>query len=216
MNATAIEGRDRSVTIATEGARLEGVLGVPAEAKAAVLFGHGGSCGRYCPGNLAIVRALQAGGFATLLVDLLAEREMEEYGKLFDMNLLADRILAARAWLREAPETQPLGAGYFGLGTGAAAVIAAAARQPGLVGAVVAGGGRLDLVGPFLPLVTSPTLLIAGGHDLLAAELSKGALNRLRATKDLVIVPGATHPFEEPATMAGVTSKAVDWFRRYL
>jgi putative phosphoribosyl transferase len=213
---TIVERHERFVTIPAGRARLEGILGLPAAAKAAVLFVHGTSNSRYNRHNNAIARILHKDGLATLLLDLLEERESADRGKLFDMDLLAGRILAAGAWLRHESETGHLPIGYLGVGTGAAAVLQAAARFPASAGAVVFCGGRPDLVGQYLPQIEAPTLLIAGGHDILATGLNQGALARLRCPKELIILPEAIHPFEEPGTEEEVANFARDWFRRYL
>jgi putative phosphoribosyl transferase len=207
---------ERSVTIPADAVRLEGILGVPAEARGAVLFAHGSGSGRYSPRNTYVARVLQEAGFATLLLDLLEEREAEDRRNVFDIDLLADRVLTASEWLLREPETRHLRIGYFGASTGAGAALQAAARLPASVGAVVSRGGRPDLAWDYLPQVLAPTLLIVGGHDLPVIQMNEEALARLDCTKALVIVPGATHLFEEPGTLEEVARLAADWFRRHL
>jgi putative phosphoribosyl transferase len=163
-----------------------------------------------------VARVLQQKGFATLLLDLLEEREADDRRNVFDIDLLADRVLTATEWLLLEPETRPLRIGYFGASTGAGAALEAAARLPASVGAVVSRGGRPDLAWDYLARVEAPTLLIVGGHDVPVIGLNEEALARLNCAKALVIVPGATHLFEEPGTLEEVARLAGDWFQRHL
>jgi putative phosphoribosyl transferase len=181
-----------------------------------VLFAHGSGSGRHSPRNNFVAGILQQAGLATLLLDLLEEREAADRGKVFDIDLLADRCLSAAVWLREQPETGELPLGYFGASTGAGATLQAAARDPKGVWAVVSRGGRPDLAAEYLPHVHAPTLLIVGGYDYPVIEMNEEALAMLHCTKELVIVPGATHLFEEPGTLEEVARLARDWFRGYL
>jgi putative phosphoribosyl transferase len=206
---------ERDVTVGADGVELHGTLAVPAPARGVVLFAHGSGSGRLSPRNRFVAEALQARGLATLLIDLLEEDEAEDRAKVFDIALLADRLLAASAWLAQEPATRRLAMGYFGASTGAGAALQAAARAPG-VAAVVSRGGRPDLAMPYLAKVTAPTLLIVGGHDEPVIRMNEEALALLRCHKDLVIVPGATHLFEEPGTLEQVAALARDWFVRYL
>jgi len=206
----------RAVTIPADGIRLKGILSLPAPACGVVLFAHGNASGRHSPRNNLVAAVLQQAGLATLLLDLLEEREAADRGKVFDIDLLADRCLSAASWLRERPETRELPLGYFGAGTGAAAALQAAARAPEEAWAVVSRGGRPDLAAEYLPHVHAPTLLIVGGYDYPVIRMNEEALTMLRCPKELVIVPGATHLFEEPGALEEVARLARDWFRGYL
>jgi putative phosphoribosyl transferase len=199
---------------------LAGDLTVPRQCAGVVLFAHGSGSSRLSPRNVLVSHALVDAGFATLLFDLLtreeehAERETRHLR--FDIDLLADRLACAAGWIRtfEALRAQPLG--YFGASTGAAAALVAAANHPDLVSAVVSRGGRPDLAGAALPRVTSATLLIVGGDDVGVLALNRSALARLTTVKDLQVVPGASHLFEELGAMQQVTVLAIEWFGRHL
>jgi putative phosphoribosyl transferase len=180
-----------------------------------VVFAHGSGSGRFSPRNNFVARHLQQGKVATLLLDLLTQDEAEDRRKVFDIDLLADRVLVAKAWLEQDDRTKDLGIGYFGASTGAAAVLQAAARDPALIRAVVSRGGRPDLAEPYLPSVTAPTLLIVGGDDEPVIEMNRAALRLLTCTKRLLIVPGASHLFEEPGTLEQVAEHALTWFQQY-
>jgi dienelactone hydrolase len=167
-----------------------------------------------------VAEKLNGQGFGTLLVDLLTAEE-EEVDRVtaeprFDIDLLAGRLIGATDWLREEPTTSSLGIGLFGASTGAAAALVAAAERPGEVGAVVSRGGRPDLAGDALPRVRAPTLLIVGGRDPVVLELNRQAQEHLHTENQLVVVPGATHLFEEPGALEVVSSLAAEWFSRYL
>jgi putative phosphoribosyl transferase len=163
-----------------------------------------------------VARVLEEGGLATLLLDLLEEEEANDRRKVFDIELLAERLQSAARWLSQEVETHALRLGYFGASTGAGAGLVAAARNPEAVGAVVSRGGRPDLAQAYLPAVQAPTLLIVGGNDDVVIELNVQAHRQLRCLKGLVIVPGATHLFEEPGTLEEVSRLAKDWFLRHL
>jgi putative phosphoribosyl transferase len=195
---------------------LEGILGLPVGPCGVVVFAHGSGSGRLSPRNNFVARHLQRDGLATLLLDLLTEAEADDRRKVFDIDLLADRLLLAKDWLEAEPRTQHLKVGYFGASTGAGAALQAAAREPSNVKAVVSRGGRPDLAEPYLPSVTAPTLLIVGGHDEPVIEMNQAAYDLLTCEKKLIIVPGATHLFEEPGTLAQVAGQAGRWFQRYL
>src|SRR4051794_33233036 len=200
---------------------LEGDLGVPERARGVVLFAHGSGSGRHSPRNRFVARQLGAAGLATLLLDLLTEEEeeAERYTRhlRFDIGLLADRLVGATDWLTEDPRTVGLSVGYFGASTGGGAALVAAARRPDRVGAVVSRGGRPDLAGDAPPAVRAPTFLIVGGDDEPVIGMNEEALDRLGApVKRLVIVPGASHLFEEPGKLEEVARLAADWFARYL
>jgi putative phosphoribosyl transferase len=214
--ATTTKRVEREVEIPSGRRRLSGILTVPPGAKGAVAFAHGSGSGRFSPRNQFVARVLQEAGLATLLLDLLEEEEADDRAKVFDIELLAERLQSAADWLRREPATAALRLGYFGASTGAGAALVAAAREPDAVGAVVSRGGRPDLADGFLPDVIAPTLLIVGGDDDVVIELNKEALRRLRCPKELVIVPGATHLFEEPGTLEEVARLAKEWFVRNL
>jgi putative phosphoribosyl transferase len=159
---------------------------------------------------------LQRSGVGTLLFDLLTEVESGNRTKVFDISLLADRLVAATAWVMTRPELRGHRVGYFGASTGAAAALVAAARHDSRVAAVVSRGGRPDLAAEALPRVSAPTLLIVGGNDDAVLDLNRRALERLTCNKRLEVVPGATHLFEEPGTLERVAQLAADWFTLYL
>jgi putative phosphoribosyl transferase len=181
-----------------------------------VAFAHGSGSGRFSPRNQFVARVLQEANLATLLLDLLEEQEAEDRDKVFDIELLAERLHDAAQWLRQEAETQALGLGYFGASTGAAAALVAAARKPNGIRAVVSRGGRPDLAGDSLRRVVAPTLLIVGGDDEPVIRLNEQALRLLSCPKQLVIIPGATHLFPEPGALEEVARLAKDWFGRYL
>jgi dienelactone hydrolase len=199
---------------------LEGDLVIAQGAQAVVLFAHGSGSSRFSPRNRHVAGLLHEAGLATLLMDLLTTEEEaadRATGHLrFDIGLLAERLVAATDWLNRQPETRDLGVGCFGASTGAAAALVAAAARPQAVGAVVSRGGRPDLAGPALPLVRSPTLLLVGGNDEPVIELNGRAYERMHCEKELVIVPGATHLFEEHGALDVVARYARDWFERFL
>jgi putative phosphoribosyl transferase len=207
---------EREVEIPSGRRRLDGTLKVPAGATGVVAFAHGSGSGRFSPRNQFVARVLQEANLATLLLDLLEEEEAEDRRKVFDIGLLAERLQSAADWLAQEPATCALRLGYFGASTGAGAALVAAARAPGAVSAVVSRGGRPDLARNYLSLVEAPTLLIVGGNDEVVIELNEQALRRLRCPKELVIVPGATHLFEEPGTLEEVARLAKEWFVRHL
>ncbi|TKS59560.1 MAG: DeoR family transcriptional regulator [Nitrospira sp.] len=195
---------------------LEGILGLPAGSRGVVVFAHGSGSGRFSPRNNFVARYLQQNSLATLLLDLLTPEEADDRRKVFDIDLLADRLLLAKAWLGAEPRTKNLEIGYFGASTGAGAALQAAARDPASIRAVVSRGGRPDLAEPYLASVTAPTLLIVGGYDEPVIEMNQAAYELLTCEKKLIIVPGATHLFEEPGTLEQVADHAGRWFQRYL
>ncbi len=205
------------VKIPADDAVLTGDLAIPAGARGLVVFVHGSGSSRLSPRNRAVAEDLRDAGFGTLLFDLLTEAEDEVYDNRFNIPLLTRRLLAAAAWLRQRPDAAKLKLGYFGASTGAAAALyAAAADTSGTVAAVVSRGGRPDLSMDELERVKAPTLLIVGGDDLDVLELNRQALAALRSEKDLQVVPGATHLFEEPGALEEVSNLAADWFTKYL
>ncbi|HWQ15506.1 MAG TPA: dienelactone hydrolase family protein [Roseiflexaceae bacterium] len=200
---------------------LEGTLGVPEGARGVVLFAHGSGSSRHSPRNRFVAGTLRSSGLATLLIDLLTPEEEQEdlrTGQLrFDIELLATRLVGATDWLAQQPETRHMTVGYFGASTGGGAALLAATQRPDAVGAVVSRGGRPDLAGPALARVRAPTLLIVGERDAMVIALNQTALARLGTPqKELAIVPGASHLFEEPGALEEVARLARDWFLRYL
>ena len=198
------------------GEHVVGDLVVPEGASGLVLFAHGSGSSRHSPRNRQVAGALNAAGQATLLIDLLTLDEERHRANVFDIELLAERLVAATRWVCERPDLCHLGVGYFGASTGAGAALWAAADLPDQVQAVVSRGGRPDLAAPRLAAVRAPTLLIVGGHDDIVIELNRQALAQLRCEAELEIVPGATHLFEEPGTLEAVQQRAADWFARHL
>jgi pimeloyl-ACP methyl ester carboxylesterase len=211
---------EQEVDVRAGPALLGGTLGIPENAQGLVLFAHGSGSSRHSPRNRFVAGLLREGGLATLLFDLLTAREDEvdrRTGQLrFEIDLLAERLILATEWALGQAETQSLRMGYFGSSTGAAAALVAVAQKPELAHAVVSRGGRPDLAGPALTKVHAPTLLIVGGDDVPVIDLNRQALARLAGEKEIEIVPGATHLFEEPGALETVAQLARDWFRRYL
>ena len=206
--------------IETHGIVLNGDLSVPSGARGLIVFAHGSGSGRHSGRNRAVAEALQRGQFATLLMDLLTEAEERvdvvtaEFR--FDIPMLAERVVAAIDWAKAHPQHDALSIGLFGASTGAAAALIAAAERPDAVGAVVSRGGRPDLADEALPEVKAPTLLIVGGRDEVVIELNRQAFALLGGLKQLEIVPGATHLFEEPGALEKVSRLALDWFAQHL
>lgn len=206
---------ERIVQLLAGRVRLEGALAVPQNANAIVVFAHGSGSSRHSPRNNAVARVFRQSGLATLLLDLLTPQEDATYATRFDIDLLTERLITTTRWLTEQPDTRHLDVGYFGASTGAAAALDAAAGIPDIVHAVVSRGGRPDLA-KALERVIAPTLLIVGSRDYEVIELNRLAFERLRCAKDLVIVPGATHLFEEPGTLDEVARLSTAWFSRHL
>ena len=195
---------------------LGGILQMPTGAHSLVAFAHGSGSSRFSPRNRTVADALNGEGIATLLFDLLTPDEEADRRNVFDVSLLADRVVSAIRWLDGRTAIAKLPLGLFGASTGAAAAIIAAARLPDRVRAVVSRGGRPDLADHGLDIVKAPTLLIVGGEDIEVLELNKHALSRLSGPKALEVVEGATHLFPEPGAMEKVRSLAKAWFERYL
>jgi len=206
----------RHVQIPAGTVGLIGDLTIPERPIGLVAFAHGSGSSRLSPRNRAVATSLNRAGLATLLFDLLTEEESANRANVFDIPLLADRLLAATGWVERDPELVDLRVGYFGASTGAGAALIAAARAGERVSAVVSRGGRPDLAGDWLAGVQAPTLLVIGSRDTMVLELNRSALAQLHCPKQLVVVPGATHLFEEPGTLAEVCRVAGDWFRRHL
>jgi putative phosphoribosyl transferase len=213
---TRLRTTERNVEIPSGAVRLPAILGLPEQARGAVLFAHGSGSGRLSPRNNAVAHVLQNAGLATLLADLLTEREAQDRRFVFDIGLLASRLLDCTRWAQQQAAIHSLPIGYFGASTGGGAALVAAAQAGAEIRAVVSRGGRPDLADGYLGQVQSPTLLIVGGHDEPVIELNEQALAQLRGTEELVIVPGATHLFEEPGALEEVARLAREWFMRYL
>jgi dienelactone hydrolase len=199
---------------------IEGDLAVPERAAGLVIFAHGSGSSRFSRRNRAVATVLVEGGFATLLLDLLTRDEEavdEHTGRFrFDIDRLAERVIAAIDWAGDQPALAALPIGCFGASTGAAAALLAAAARPARVRAVISRGGRPDLAGDALARVEAPTLLIVGGHDEPVIELNEQARRHLRARAQTTIVPGATHLFEEPGALENVARLALEWCQLYL
>jgi len=214
------EAAEHEVRVTAGSVTLEGNLGVPPDAQGVVLFAHGSGSSRRSSRNRLVARLLREGGLATLLIDLLTpEEEAVDFRTRqlrFDIGLLAERLAGAAAWLGDQQPTRNLRVGCFGASTGGGAALVAAAAHPEAVQAVVSRGGRPDLAGAALAQVQAPTLLIVGGADLPVIPLNEQALAQLRCEKELVIVPGATHLFEEPGALEEVARLTRDWFLRHL
>jgi len=196
--------------------QLEGFLTVPEHATGLIIFAHGSGSSRRSPRNAFVAEALQLRGMATLLFDLLTEEEALDRRNVFDVPLLASRLEEAVAWARTDAEVGTLKAGLFGASTGSAAALVAATEIPEHIAGIVSRGGRPDLAGPLLHKVSAPTLLIVGGDDDVVLDLNQDALARLNCEKNLLVVPGATHLFEEPGTLDQVARAASDWFALHL
>ena len=210
----------REVVIDAGPVNLQGLLELPPEACGLVVFAHGSGSSRLSRRNQWVAGVLRQAGLGTLLFDLLTpeEERVDEVTRhlRFDIPLLARRLAAVVRWVRRGPETAELPIGLFGASTGGAAALVAAAELGPVVGAVVSRGGRPDLAGPALREVEAPTLLIVGGYDDVVIDLNEDALARLRCEKQLRIVPGATHLFEEPGKLEQVARLSSEWFARHL
>jgi putative phosphoribosyl transferase len=204
--------KNEVVRIPVDGAHIEGALELPDKPIGLVLFAHGSGSSRHSPRNNYVARVLRDHGVGTLLMDLLTPEEDRDYSRRFDIDLLVERLLAAARWVRKNPETAALPLGYFGASTGAAAALRAAAHEESIA-AVVSRGGRPDLAPPdALRMVKAPTLFLVGGQDFGVIELNEQAYADLECEKQLIIIPGATHLFEEPGTLEQVADQAAKWF----
>ena len=220
MSTPAETVTPRPVRLDISGVALGGDLSQPDPAVGLVVLAHGSGSSRHSSRNRAVADVFQRARLATLLLDLLTEREERIDASTaefrFDIPLLAGRVVGAIDWARAYTPTAPLAVGLFGASTGAAAALIAAATRPAIVRAVVSRGGRADLAAEALDAVMAPTLLIVGGRDDVVVQLNRAASARLKGSKDLRIVPGATHLFEEPGALDQVAQLARDWFVRYL
>jgi putative phosphoribosyl transferase len=208
--------RDQEVIVHAGPVELAGHLTAPGGGHGLVVFAHGSGSSRQSPRNRYVADELNAAGLGTLLFDLLTPAEEADRRNVFDIALLAARLIEVTRWLRAEPDVGGRPLGYFGASTGAAAALSAAAELGRDVAAVVSRGGRPDLAGRRLALVTAPTLLIVGGHDPVVLDLNRAAQRQLRCENRLAIVPGATHLFEEPGTLAQVARLAAAWFIGHL
>ena len=217
MERSAVMRTD--VVVDLEDARLDAVLSVPVAARGVVLFAHGSGSGRMSPRNMLVAHALEDAGLATLLIDLLTVDEQREDARTgllrFDIDLLGARVLGASRWLRERPVSSSLALGYFGASTGAAAALHAASELRDVF-AVVSRGGRPDLARDCLKSVRAPSLLIVGGEDVPIIPLNEEACEILGAIAQLVVIPGATHLFEEPGALEEVARLSREWFVDHL
>lgn len=204
------------VKIKIDRVRLGGILKLPDKTRGLVIFAHGSGSSRLSPRNKLVADFLNEARFATLLFDLLTAEEDEIYANRFNIPLLADRLASATAWALEQTAVKHLPIGYFGASTGSAAALIAAAKLGATIQAVASRGGRPDLAEDVLGKVPAPTLLIVGGHDPEVIELNQSAYEQLTCIKELKIVAGATHLFEEPGALEEVSRLAADWFSKYL
>jgi putative phosphoribosyl transferase len=214
------QGIEARICIPIQHGHLDGDLNIPPGASGIVLFAHGSGSSRYSPRNQYVARLIRESGIGTLLFDLLTPAEETQDNITaelrFDISLLARRLVTATDWVKRRPETKNLGIGYFGSSTGGAAALVAAAEVGKSIEAVVSRGGRPDLAGGVLAYVQSPTLLIVGEYDEVVIRLNEKALAELRCEKELKIVPGATHLFQEKGALEQVARLAADWFSRRL
>lgn len=206
----------KTVDIQLEDVVLQGNLAIPENATGIVIFSHGSGSSRLSPRNNYVAEVLQKKGLATLLSDLLTEREDRIYENRFDIDLLTQRLIAITKWVKENPETKGLNLGYFGASTGAASAIVAAAYFGDEIKAVVSRGGRPDLGMQDIHKVKASTLLIVGGYDDLVIQLNQKAYEKLQCERKLEIVPEASHLFEEPGKLDEVARLSADWFARWL
>lgn len=207
--------RSHEVLIPAQGVALPGTLELGPESFGLVLFAHGSGSSRLSPRNRYVASVLHQAGLGTLLFDLLTDTEVEDRMNVFDIALLADRLLSAVRFVANDARTATCSVGVFGASTGAGAALVAAARDP-RIHAVVSRGGRPDLAGEWLDHVTAPTLLLVGGEDFEVLDLNRRALAHLRGPKLLSVVPGATHLFEEPGALQEVAQSATVWFEKHL
>ncbi|NCO67725.1 MAG: hydrolase [Nitrospirae bacterium CG_4_10_14_0_8_um_filter_41_23] len=206
---------ERQVKIPVDSVKLEGILTIPKDAIVLVIFAHGSGSSRLSPRNRFVAGVLQKAGMGTLLFDLLTTKEDEVYENRFNIPLLTGRLKAATLWVKGQPETANLKIGYFGASTGTAVALVAAADFGKEIKAIVSRGGRPDLAKDAIGKVIAPILLIAGGEDHVVIELNKKAYDMVKAKKQMKIIPGATHLFEEPGALEEVARLAAEWFKKY-
>jgi putative phosphoribosyl transferase len=211
-----LKTNERTIALAKGGIQLRALLDIPENPRGLVIFAHGSGSGRLSPRNHFVAQVLREAGVGTLLLDLLTESEELDRSNVFDIELLASRLVETKSWLSSQVEARGLAVGYFGASTGAGAALVAAAIQPDGVAAVVSRGGRPDLAGHFLEQVQAPTLLIVGGEDHVVIDLNREALGHLRCHKEIQVIPGATHLFEESGALEEVARLAADWFKIHL
>ncbi len=208
--------RDEEIEVTVGPVQLGGHLTLPEDAIGVVVFAHGSGSSRHSPRNRYVATVLNEEGLATLLFDLLTVEEEADRANVFDISLLARRLVDVTNWLRAETDLAHLPVGYFGASTGAGAALWAAAEPDADIAAVVSRGGRPDLAGPRLAEVTAPTLLIVGGDDDVVLDLNRQAQAQLRCESRLVVIPGATHLFEEPGTLQAAAEAARDWFTGHM
>ncbi len=221
-----IHENEKLVEIAAGTTTLEGILGLPDGARGVVLFVHGAGSGRLSPRNNYVARILRDNGFGTLLLDLVTVEESEDRSKPVDVDFIADRVLVATDWLEENIDSKHLPVGYFGASSGAAPALVAAARTAVAGGipitgeqgaqAIVCRGGLADQAEPHIARVTMPTLLIVGGQDEPVIRVNEDAYKKLPGEKEIAVIPGASHLFEEPGALEEVARLATSWFKQYL
>jgi putative phosphoribosyl transferase len=225
LQAPAAQGDSQAypqvaVDIEVDDVMLSGDLVLPPHAQGLVVFAHGSGSSRHSPRNRWVAQALQASGQGTLLFDLLTTREELDDARdghlRFNIAFLARRLVAVTRWMADAPRTRHLGLGYFGASTGAAAALVAAAELGAQIEAIVCRGGRPDLAADAVPAVVAPTLLIVGAQDTHVLRLNQQVLARLHCEKELLVVQGATHLFEEAGALEAVAQHAGMWFGRHL
>ena len=205
-----------TLPISVGSAELPGDLIIPENARGLVIFSHGSGSSRLSSRNRFVAKYLQDQGFATLLFDLLTPEEDQDYQKRFEIPLLTERLVKVTEWAFQQDKTSNFSVGYFGASTGAASALGAAATLGKKVKAVVSRGGRPDMAIPVLANVSAPVLLLVGSLDVPVIDLNQQAYDRIPGTKEMKLIPGATHLFEEPGTLEQVSEEAANWFRKYL
>jgi dienelactone hydrolase len=211
-----MEYNETLVNIPADSVSMEGSLVIPDNSAGIVLFVHGSGSSRFSPRNNYVAEVLRKKGIATLLFDLLTREEDLDYNMRFDIDLLNSRLQAATKWVQNNPALSKHNIGYFGASTGAAAALMAAAKLGTEIKAIVSRGGRPDLASIILNQVKSPTLLIVGGDDKVVIDFNRFAYEKLHSEKEIIIIPGASHLFEEPGTLEEVAKLAANWFLKYL
>jgi len=216
MHRAAVAVPAHLVAVEADAKVLHGDFRIPPNSGGVVVFAHGSGSSRLSPRNRFVAEVLVESGFGTLLVDLLTSGEEHDHANVFDVDLLAHRLLEITLWVATREESRGLSVGYFGASTGAAAALVAAARSSVPIGAVVSRGGRPDLAGEWLVKVTTPTLLLVGEKDSVVLDLNRAAFARLSGEKRFEVIPGASHLFEERGTLEAAAAYAADWFGRFL